>query len=170
MANGKDNPDKLPGVDESRFAIALESAFRRYGLVFLLLIIAAALSGVFSVGYFSHASQSTENKTATIEYQRFGRLQNQLQLKITVAREAGENTTLVLGGEYMDSFETSAIWPQPDNMYSQGQKLILVYHPAGQKGDFSVWIYTAPDQPGKTVTTLHVNNAPEMSFWQFIYP
>ncbi|MCU6668781.1 hypothetical protein M8013_08465 [Enterobacteriaceae bacterium H4N4] len=170
MANGKDTPDKLHGVEENRFAMALEAGFRRYGLVFLLIIIAAALSGVFSVGYFSHASQVGANNTVHLQYQRFGRLQNQMQLKITVAREPGENTTLVLGGEYMASFETSAIWPQPDNMYSRGQELILVYHPAGQKGDFSVWIYTAPDQPGKAVTTLHVNNAPGMSFWQFIYP
>ncbi|WP_347113871.1 hypothetical protein AAHB66_17870 [Leclercia sp. S52] len=66
--------------------------------------------------------------------------------------------------------QTDNIWPQPDEMHSEGGELVLIYQEAKPQKDFTVWLYTTPQQPGKTVTTVTVNNQPGLSFWQFIYP
>lgn len=170
MAKMEESSQPLPGIKQSRFALQFEYFCHRFGFGLLLIIIAAALAGLFSDGYFSKASLSNTSNSLQVDYQRFGRLQNQIQLKITTHRPEAGRHVLRIGHDYTARFETENIWPQPDEMYSEGGALILIYNEVKSRGDFSVWLYTSPDQPGKAVTSVAVNNEPAVSFWQFIYP
>ncbi len=170
MANVKEKSPPLPGVKQSHAALQFEYNARRFGFVLLLLIIAAALSGLFSGGYFSEATKTDAANSVQVEYQRFGRLQSPVELKITLPGQGNAPLTLRIGGEYMARMQTDNIWPQPDEMHSEGGELVLIYQEAKPQKDFTVWLYTTPQQPGKTVTTVTVNNQPGLSFWQFIYP
>ncbi|URN98363.1 hypothetical protein NB069_17060 [Leclercia adecarboxylata] len=168
MAKAKDNSPALPGVKPSPAALKFEYDTHRFGFVLLLLIIAAALLGLFSGGYFSEATKTTAAHNLQVEYQRFGRLQTPVELKITVPGADPAPLALRIGGDYMARIQTDNIWPQPDNMYSEGGEMVLVYQ--APRRDFTVWLYTTPHRPGKTDTTVTVNNQPGLSFWQFIYP
>ncbi|WP_347113872.1 hypothetical protein AAHB66_17875 [Leclercia sp. S52] len=84
MANVKEKSPPLPGVKQSHAALQFEYNARRFGFVLLLLIIAAALSGLFSGGYFSEATKTNAANSVQVEYQRFGRLQSPVELKITL--------------------------------------------------------------------------------------
>ncbi len=170
MAKLEESSQPLPGVKQSRFALQFEDFCHRFGFGLLLIIIAAALAGLFSGGYFSETSLSNATNSLKVDYQRFGRLQNQIQLKITSHRPDAGRYLLRIGHDYTARFETENIWPQPDEMYSEGADLLLVYNKVKSQGDFSVWLYTSPDRPGKAVTSVTVNNEPAVSFWQFIYP
>lgn len=170
MAKVKENSPPLPGVKQSHAALQFEYDVHRFGFVLLLLIIAAALLGLFSGGYFSEATKTDAAKSVQVEYQRFGRLQSPLELKITLPGQSNAPVTVRIGGEYMARTQTDNIWPQPDEMHSEGGELVLVYQEAKPRQDFTVWLYSTPDQPGKTVTTVTLNNQPGLSFWQFIYP
>ncbi len=170
MANVKEKSPPLPGVKQSHAALQFEYNARRFGFVLLLLIIAAALSGLFSGGYFSEATKTNAANSVQVEYQRFGRLQSPVELKITLPGRSNAPLTLRIGGEYMARTQTDNIWPQPDEMHSEGGELVLIYQEAKPQKDFTVWLYTTPQQPGKTVTTVMLNNQPGLSFWQFIYP
>ncbi|MCU6673669.1 hypothetical protein [Leclercia adecarboxylata] len=170
MAKVKESSPPLPGVKQNHTALQFEYDARRFGFVLLLLIITAALAGVFSGGYFSDATKTNAAKSVQVKYQRFGRLQTPLELKITLPGQGTAPLTLRVGGEYMARTQTDNIWPQPDEMHSEGGELVLVYQEAKSRKDFNVWIYNTPDKPGKTVTTVTVNNQPGLSFWQFIYP
>ena len=170
MANVKEKSPPLPGVKQSHAALQFEYNARRFGFVLLLLIIAAALSGLFSGGYFSEATKTNAANSVQVEYQRFGRLQSPVELKITLPGQGNAPLTLRIGGEYMARTQTDNIWPQPDEMHSEGGELVLIYQEAKPQKDFTVWLYTTPQQPGKTVTTVMLNNQPGLSFWQFIYP
>ncbi|WP_333855112.1 hypothetical protein [Leclercia sp.] len=170
MANAKEKSPPLPGVKQNHAALQFEYNARRFGFVLLLLIIAAALLGLFSGGYFSETTKTNPTHSVQVEYQRFGRLQSAVELKITLTGQSNAPLTLRIGGEYMARTQTDNIWPQPDEMHSEGGELVLVYQAAKPRKDFTVWLYTNPDRPGKTVTTVTVNNQPGLSFWQFIYP
>ena len=170
MARVKEKSPPLPGVKQSHAALQFEYNAHRFGFVLLLLIIAAALLGLFSGGYFSEATKSNAANTVQVEYQRFGRLLSPVELKITLPGQDNAPLMLRIGGEYMARTQTDNIWPQPDEMHSEGGELVLVYQAAKPRKDFTVWLYSTPEQPGKTVTTVTVNNQPGLSFWQFIYP
>lgn len=168
MAKAKENPPKLPGVKQSHAALQFEYDAHRFGFVLLILIITAALSGLFSGGYFSEATKSNAPGNLQVEYERFGRLQTPIELKISVPEQSTTPLTLRIGGEYMERMQTDNIWPQPDEMYSEGGEIVLVYQEP-RKG-LTVWLYTTPQRPGKTDLSVTVNNQPGLSFWQFIYP
>ena len=170
MAKDKDNTHPLPGISQCRVALQFEFLVHRYGLYVLLIIITAALAGVFSVGYFSQAEKSSQANTLQVQYQRFGRLQTPVTMKITLPGQKSERLTLRIGDEYMTRFETDNIWPQPTEMRSEGGDLILIYHEGTLRKNFTVWLYTTPTQPGKAVTSVTLNNEPDLRFWQFIYP
>jgi len=170
MTKVKETSSPLPGVDEDRFALQFESLCHRFGLIFLLIIVVAALAGFFSNGYFSETIQKSPNNILQVHYERFGRLQTPVQVKISLHLQNSQRLTLRLGQDYMTHFETENIWPQPDEMRSDGTDIVLVYNKVTPKQPFTVWLYTTPDQPGKVVTTVSVNNEPGIRFWQFIYP
>jgi len=75
-----------------------------------------------------------------------------------------------LGGKFNEDFQPGSISPQPDSMYSRGNTLYLVYNDVNNKRDFNVWMYVTPTVPGKSVSSVSVNDQPGITFWQFIYP
>lgn len=165
-----DSVETLPGVKESRRALNFESGCRQVGLVLLLIIVISAVLGFFSDGYFSSAQKSNSVRTLNVDYERFGRLQMEFKYHFKIHSPDTDNYTLSLGGVFTEDFQPGDITPQPDKMYSQGERLYLVYENVKTKGDFSVWMYATPTRPGKLVTAVQVNNEPELHFWQFIYP
>jgi hypothetical protein len=160
----------LPGVKESRRALNFEYACRKGGLMLLVIIILAALAGLFSVGYFSSSEKTTSAHSVKLEYERFGRLQTEFTVKITAPVHSSGQYIFRLGGDFNRRFETGNIWPQPDRMYSRDGALYLAYDAAPHPVDFSVWLKITPTKPGKAVSTLWVNGGPAIRFWQFIYP
>ena len=149
MTKVKETSSPLPGVDEDRFALQFESLCHRFGLIFLLIIVVAALAGFFSNGYFSETIQKSPNNILQVHYERFGRLQTPVQVKISLHLQNSQRLTLRLGQDYMTHFETENIWPQPDEMRSDGTDIVLVYNEVTPQQPFTVWLYTTPDQPGK---------------------
>ena len=170
MTRLSSDSEKLPGVKESRLALNVEYGFQTRGFALLLCIILAALLGLFSNGYFSTALKSNANHTLTVDYERFGRLQTEFKLSFTVSPMNTDNVTVSLGGDFSHNFQPGTLSPQPDRMYSEGKTLYLVYDNVKSKGDFSVWMFVTPTQMGRSVNSIKVNNEPEMTFWQFIYP
>lgn len=170
MTSSHDHHDKLPGVKESRFALNFESGFQSIGFAVLLCIILAALLGLFSNGYFSSAQKSTTSQTLSVNYERFGRLQTEFKLHFTVRPQNTGKYVVSLGGKFNEDFQPGSISPQPDSMYSRGNTLYLVYNDVNNKRDFNVWMYVTPTVPGKSVSSVSVNDQPDITFWQFIYP
>lgn len=170
MTGFEGDEEKLPGVNESRRALNFEAAFQWGGLTVLLVIILAAVLGVFSNGYFSSATADNSAQTLRVNYERFGRLQTEYKIELTAKSPHAENIIFRLDGDFNDTYQPGSITPQPDSMYSQGKTLYLAYRNVNVNGDFTVWMFITPVQPGKSVNSIAVNNAPGVRFWQFIYP
>ena len=170
MTSSHDNREKLPGVKENRFALNFESGFQSIGFAVLLCIILAAVLGLFSNGYFSSAQKSNISQTLSVNYERFSRLQTEFKLHFTVQPQNTDKYVVSLGGKFNEDFQPVSISPQPDSMYSRGKTLYLVYNNVNNNRDFSVWMYVTPTVPGKSVSSISVNDQPGITFWQFIYP
>ncbi|MDM6966456.1 hypothetical protein QUG47_28020, partial [Klebsiella michiganensis] len=109
-------------------------------------------------------------RNLTVAYDRFGRLQTEFRLKITAHPRVADKYIFSLGGDFTSSFEPGSIWPRPDRMYSQNDRLFLVYNDLKSMNNFSIWLYVTPIRPGKLNHSLQLNGEPEIRFWQFIYP
>lgn len=170
MSGLKDEREALPGVKESGAALSFEQRFRQAGFAVLLLIVALALGGFFSTGYFSSAQKENNNHTLRLNYERFGRLQTEFKLKITASSPTAGEYLFRLDGDFSDNFQPGNISPQPDRMYSQGKAIFLAYNITKSRDDFSVTMYLTPTTPGKAVSRIAINDEPEISLWQLIYP
>ncbi|WP_318389998.1 hypothetical protein [Enterobacter sp.] len=157
-------------VQESPFWLNVEARVRQMGLLIMLLIVVAATGGLFSKGYFSHHTRTAADGKVALEYERFGRLLSDAEIKI-VARPAGDPvTTVVLGGDFMDDFDVQTLQPQPDKMYTLHNTLVLVYQHAGKPEGVTLWLSVNPLNAGTSHSWLSVNGGKPLPFWQFIYP
>ncbi len=86
-------------VVEHLFWLRVENAARQYGFVLLVLVLLAGFCGLFSKGIFSNAVAVNSNNSLKVDYERFGRNQSDMDLKITLNAPPGESYTVTFGGQ-----------------------------------------------------------------------
>lgn len=156
-------------IKENPFWLNFEARARQIGLFLLLIVIAAAISGVFSKGYFSHIERSNSRNGLTLSYERFGRQTSDMAMKISLPVTTGQEVTVTLGGDFMDTFQIDTLQPQPDKMSARGNALVLTYsHTAS--APLTLWLNLVPLETGTRHSRVSVNDGDPLSFWQFIYP
>ncbi|MDY0416566.1 hypothetical protein PYW49_02600 [Enterobacter sp. 170198] len=162
--------ENLPGIDESYRLLTFEYAFRQVGFIVLLGIIVAAIAGLFSSGMVSDTVKTNSAQSLTINYERFGRRETETRMQLAFPVQAEGKYTLSMTSESSDAYEPGSVWPQPDTMFSRGKTLYFVYNNLKRSDNFSVLLFTTPSRAGKWDTVIRVNNEPEITLWQFIYP
>ena len=125
--------------------------------------------GIFSAAISARLKTNAQGNL-TVTYERIWSFTNRIQTKITARPRVADKYIFSLGGDFNASFEPGSIWPRPDRMYSQNDRLFLVYNHLKVASNFSVGVLRYADQPGKVEPPLQLNGEPEIRFWQFIYP
>lgn len=162
--------EKLPGIEERYRLLTFEYAFRQVGFIVLLGIIVAAIAGLFSSGIVSDTVKTNSAKSLTINYERFGRRETETRMQLAFPVKTEGTYTLSVTSESSEAYDPGSVWPQPDAMFSHGNSLYFVYHNLKKTDNFSVLLFTTPSRAGKWNSVIRVNNEPEITFWQFIYP
>lgn len=170
MSETKTSTSHHAQAGEHLFWLRMENAAREYGFVFFVLLLLAGFCGLFSKGMFSHASAVNAGGTLHADYQRFGRDQSDMDLRLSLQVPAGESYTVTLGGQFMDSFEINALYPQPWRSRSQNGTITLEFHDQPEGGTRTLWLSVQPHRSGKVASTLRVNQQPVVALTQFIYP
>ncbi len=152
------------------FWLRFEIAVRQYGFVLLVFLLLAGFCGVFSKGMLSDASVASPEGTLKVQYERFGRSQSDMDLRLVMNVPPGDSYTVTLGGQFMDQFEINALYPQPWRFSSQHGEMTLEFHDRPQGGMHALWLGVQPRHAGKMVSTLRVNQQPAVTLTQFIYP
>nr|WP_318380988.1 hypothetical protein [uncultured Enterobacter sp.] len=155
-------------VNESHFWLTFEARARQFGLLLLLLIVIAAVSGVFSRGVFSHVERT--QGSLSLSYERFGRQLSDTEMKIVIPKSISGDITLTLGGDFMRTFQLETLQPQPDSMSTEGDNLLITYKRTAIPADRTLWLNLLPLTAGRAQNWVQVDQQPALRFWQFIYP
>ncbi|MFP2515383.1 hypothetical protein [Buttiauxella agrestis] len=159
----------LPIV-EKPFWLSFEFQLRRMGFALLLAIVIAAMVGLFSRGYISDARIVNDSGTLRIDYEKYSRLMSDVDMKITSSQIRENRNRIILGGDFMDSFRIDTLQPQPDKMYSLNGKMVLEYSVSAPGSEQTLWLSLTPMKFGATHSTVAIDNGPEITLHQFIYP
>ncbi|MGK9175712.1 hypothetical protein KXR87_21250 [Yokenella regensburgei] len=157
-------------VKENPFWLRAEARIQKYGALLLMLIVLAALGGLFSEGYLSDATARNHNGQIAATYQRFGRLQSDTSMRVSVKVPQQERVVITLGGDFMQGYEIRTLQPQPSAMSSQNGALRLEYNNVYPGTTFTLWLGLTPLAPGSMTSQIDVDGLPGITLWQFIYP
>ncbi|HEY2452025.1 MAG TPA: hypothetical protein VGI71_05300 [Scandinavium sp.] len=170
MPMSKSSSSHHTPVVEHLFWLRVENAARQYGFVLLVLLLLAGFCGLFSKGVLSNTAAVNSDGTLHTDYERFGRSQSDMDLKLTMKVPPGESYTVTLGGQFMDTFEINALYPQPWRFSSQNGSMTLEFHDQPEGGTHTLWLSVQPRSAGKVKTALRVNQLPPVTITQFVYP
>ena len=139
----------------------------RVGWVCMLLLVIAALAGVFGSGLFSEAEVAGEG--VRVKYSRFTRVTKAVALDITLEHPT-ENTTLAISREYLQSFEVSGILPQPVSSRTTREQHVFSF--AIVPGEpLHVTVQLTPSEGAFGFRNGRIGTpAGVADFWQFVWP
>lgn len=140
-------------------------------VVFSLLLLAGML-GVFGRGILSKTTHSSPDQVLRIEYERFGRYQAPMDLKIHVGAQAvqGQFLRLWFDSKYFEAVELSQISPAPHSTEVAQGKHIHQFKVAAPGQPVSINFEVKGNTYGQTHLRFGLENGPELSLTQFFYP
>jgi len=167
MAKPASVQNKIP-VKESPKWLAFEYIMQKYGGVALIIIVCLGLLGLFSDGVLSSIRVSDPTHALSVEYEKMGRIDSDMNIKIETAATE-ENITLVLSGDLMEANEIKSLYPTAERMTSHNGELVLHYRVGALSGPFVVWLGVTPRQIGDHQYILRSGDK-SLNFNQFILP
>ena len=107
---------------------------QRAGWVAVVLIVALALTGVFSHGFFSKAVARQDGLALTINYERFQRMTASYRFDISVPPGTEDEIRLTFNKTFSDFYEIDSIQPQPVRSNSINGGFVLAFDAADRSG------------------------------------
>ena len=137
-------------------------------LAILLLIMAAALAGVFGRGALSHTAARSPSGRLELRYERFARFGASLRLSVTVTTASGVTPELVISSAYLDAVHVTRIMPAPvrERQVPGGVAYEFAWSGAGP---LQVDIDLQPIRRYRVGGAL-VAGGEQVDWWQFVYP
>ncbi len=132
-----------------------------WGLLFLFLVLSAL--GVCGTGILSKASERVDGHT--LEYQRFARIQNQIEMRFKLSN-VQRNAVIVLPQSYISNVEIRNISPEPTQQAVENGKHFFVFDGSG---DMTITFYTEARKAGRYNTNIMAGHT-RFSISQLIYP
>ena len=133
-------------------------------IVGVLLLVAAVL-GLFGEGPLAHATKSSSGGGLKVEYDRFVRTAASTFLNIQVQRSQAP-IRLEISSDYLDKMSVGQISPQPDSEQQTSDHLILTFN---QKPPAQIQVYVVPQKIGVRGGTFTVGGE-RVRIQQFVYP
>lgn len=139
---------------------------------FMALAILAALSGLFGSGPLSNAQSATPDGLLRIEYERFGRHNAPLTLRLHFARKVARDgeVRLWIDRAYLEDMKPERILPEPKNVEVGGERLLYVFPLGSAEGPGAITFDLKPGSAGVIHGRAGVDGGGELRFRQIIYP
>jgi hypothetical protein len=116
----------------------LSWTLQRAGWVVIALIVALALTGVFSHGFFSSAVARQNGFPLTVNYERFQRLTASYRFDIFMPPSGEDEIRLTFNKTFSDFYEIDSIQPQPLRSNSINGGFVLAFEAADRSGFYAV--------------------------------
>jgi hypothetical protein len=144
--------------------------FERIGWIAMLLIVLAALVGVFGHGPAGRAEALSDDHSLRVQYGRFERRGAKSELTVFVRRDsaAGSAVSIWINDAFLRAIQLEAIDPEPVRQVSVGDKTLYDIAVAGDSARLT-FAFT-PQQMGKRQLELGIMGREPVSISQFVYP
>ncbi|EMA4137187.1 hypothetical protein U3A98_000835 [Cronobacter turicensis] len=156
-------------VREHMYAQRIEWRIQRGGNWLLFAIVLVALLGGFSDGWLSETSATNQEKSLTVEYQRFLRAESDEPFALRIQGPKNQPVTIAFGGDFADRFVLQTLQPQPVVTHTGQHTLRLTFAPTPD-GAHAVWIVTQPQSAGRLTSTVTLEGASPVHLTQWVYP
>lgn len=144
----------------------------RTGWAVMILLMAAALTGLFGAGPLSHATAGQTGSEFWVDYQKFDRCEATSQLRVHVGSGAlkSESVGVWLSRHYLENVEVEKTTPAAEHQEAAGDRVVYVFRAAGSNEPIVLTFHVRPTEQGKKHARIGIVNGPEVHFSQFIYP
>ncbi|WP_128602228.1 hypothetical protein [Pantoea wallisii] len=147
-----------------------ESVIQRAGEYLLIAIVILGACGLFSKGFLSSGHARSADGSVTVEYERFGRAQSNMNMTIHVAPHAGDRFTVTLGSGALNHLQIQTLQPQPLEAITEGNDLRLTFATHAANASHAVWLGLQAQSVGTVPVSVSVDGMQPVHFSQWIYP
>ena len=143
---------------------------QRAGWLVMLVILLAALIGLFGAGPLSSAT--VEAGSLQLQYSRFERRHAPTGLELTVASTAvnQDQVEIWISIDFLQGTEITSIVPEPEEVSETDDRVVYRFSIDDRTRTPTIRFSLEYDEPGVTTGRIGMNDGPELTFWQFVYP
>lgn len=147
-----------------------EWTVQRAGWVVLLVIVLAALSGLFGGGPLSTATAEVE--PLQLQYTRFERRHAPTTMEVSVDNSALSQgqVEVWLSFDYLARIEITSFVPEPEEVIETDERVVYRFNIDDQTRTPKILISLEHDEQGLTTGRIGMTDGPEVAFWQVVYP
>jgi len=162
---------RKPPFDEDISFQRRQWQVERTGWVAMLLVIIAAVAGVFGgEGPIARATASDSTGSTEVRYARFARYAAPTALEVNVAASSSRTLRLSVSDSYLDAMKIRTITPPPTSTSIADRQHVLVFDRSASPGSTTIRIELQPTSMGRHPGWIAVDDAAPVSFAHFIYP
>jgi len=157
-------------IKEDMRWIRREWLIQRIGEYVLIALVILGACGLFSKGVLSNGSARSPDGTIQVEYERFGRVESNMDMRIRYNAPVTDRFTVTIGGGALDNLQIQTLQPQPLEAVTIGSDLRLTFSSRDTGPDHAIWIGLQPRNPGRIAVSVSSGDHPPARFTQWIYP
>jgi hypothetical protein len=145
---------------------------QRVAWVVWLVVLAAAVAGLFGSGPLSNGTAGEEGGPLWAEYHRFERYQGPSDLKVFFGPGAasGGEGRVWLARDYLESIELEAVTPTPLRVEAGADRHTYVFPVSDPQQGTSVVFRFRPEALGRHEARIGLPGGQELKFGRFVYP
>lgn len=144
----------------------------RTGWTAMLLLILAALTGLFGAGPLSKTRAESTDALLSVEYDRFARLMSPLRLRVHIDAGAvqDDEIRLWISRAYLERTRIQHITPQPSRVETGPDRLIYVFRAAQENIPVTLIFHFEAERFGPMQARMGLEDRQALEFSQFVYP
>jgi hypothetical protein len=157
-------------IKEDLCWVRREWRIQRAGESLLILLVVLGACGLFSKGFLSDSRARSPDGTIQVEYERFGRVESNMDMRIRYNAPTGDRFSITIGGGALDNLQIQTLQPQPLEAVTTGSDLRLTFSARDTGPDHAIWLGLQPRNAGRIHVTVHGGDHAPARFTQWIYP
>lgn len=145
---------------------------QRIGWGVMALVMLCIMLGLTGRGPLSHATAGASGAPLRVEYERFGRHEAPMELKIHLAPGVARDgkARIWFSRDYMEALALEQVSPEQEKMEVHPDRHILEFDLPQSQRPATVVLKTRPQKFGSIAGRVGIENGQTLSFAHFIYP
>jgi len=149
----------------------LQWRVERIGWATMVVIIGAALAGVFGGGgWLAQGEASDANSANSVRYARFPRYASPTKLEVNLAAASGRQVRLRVSDDYLGVMKVRTITPPPVSTALAERQQVFVFERSSLPAAATIRFELEPGSVGVQRGWVAVDDGGPVSFAHFIYP